>query len=316
MARFGISSRVRKFSIASEGFSLFAIAATLIGIVIQHSLPCHAAFVVGGGGLLKQSYANHIQYTLGEGELTFNNIFTRHLRSSAAELAANAVGVSNTVTVIEIEELTLYHQHSDFLAFHMPRQVIAWRNTGSLVLPNGGTFMTKSRFDSTFFNLSTGFSAQESPSEPDKNIEFTLGLDSKGGAYALPNFSVLHLENQYQWTVEEATETVIPWYTRLSSGFAPLNDEYSGYPSVLAYAYASGDQHLQSFFHGNVSIAPFSSADEQWNTKVIINSFEVYALSTTPIIPEPASGLCFLTGLALYLGAFRRQRQQQASPRC
>jgi hypothetical protein len=306
--RFSSSLNLIRSDVASQVFRFFLASATFLGIAIQNPLECSAAFIVGGGGLLKQSYANQIQGDLGEGGLTFNSIFSRQSGSSAAELAVAAAGRGNTLTVMEIESLTLYHQNSNSIAFYMPKQVLAWRNTGSLFEPVNGMLTAKNRFDSKFFNLSTGFSVQEASSEAGKNLEFTLAVHSKGGAYALPNLSILHLPNQNQWTPDGPSEAVNPWYTHLNSGFAPLNNEYSGFPSALAYAYASGDPLLQSFFSSDVSTVPFSSADEGWNTKVIIGSFEVYSLSTTPITPEPSSGFCFLAGLSFCLGIFRQRR--------
>ena len=305
---FSSSINLIRSDVASKGFRFFLVAATVLGIVIQNPLPCTAAFIVGGGGLLNQSAANQIQGDLGEGGLTFNNIFTRQLGSSAAELAAATAGRGNTLTVMEIESLTLYHPNSNSVAFYMPKQVLAWRNTGSLLEPVNGMLTTKNRFDSKFFNLSTGFSVQEAPSEAGKNFEFTLAVHSKGGAYALPNLSILHMPNQNQWTPDGPSEAVNPWYTHLNSGFAPLDNEYSGFSSALAYAYASGNPLLLSFFSGDVSTVPFSPTDQGWNTKVIIGSFEVYSLSTTPITPEPSSGFCFLAGLSLCLGTFRKRR--------
>lgn len=257
--------------------------------------------------MLTQTHASQIEDTSGGGELTFHSIFSRQSDSSAAQLASAVAGVENTLTVVEIGALTLYHKNADSIAFHMPRQVLAWQNPASLAL-FAGVLQPKSKFDSTFYNLTTGFSAQEAPSETDKNIEFTLALNSKGGSYAMPNFSILQMNNQYQWTADGPSPAVNPWYTHLDSGFAPLNGEYSGYSNILAYTYSSGDGLLQSFFQGDFSTSPFNSTEEKWNTRITIHSFEVYSVRTNSIIPEPASGSGFLAGLILYAGIFRRRK--------
>lgn len=133
------------------------LVSLLVLVVTQEAV--RGAMIVGGGGLLTSPHASQLETWLGEGSLTFTNIYTKAAGDNSFDFHAAVDGKGRTITLIEIlageglEEYEISPGSPFFEDVQLPYQIIGGYNPKSW--RSDGTFTVSpiDEMDAFLFNL-------------------------------------------------------------------------------------------------------------------------------------------------------------------
>ncbi|XZE44443.1 PEP_CTERM-anchored TLD domain-containing protein [Pirellulaceae bacterium SH467] len=239
-----------------------------------------AAFVVGGGGLMTQDYADTIQNWLGNGEIQLTKIYAKQGRESASHFQAAVVGKSRTITLVEIldtQSATAFSPNSPSgKTISLSHQVVGGYNPNVWKFDNIPTYSSGASDKTAFlFNLNSG--------------EKFSQLSSYFGDLQTPN----RIDYGPAFGFEDLVIDI-----SLTGG------------NAKGYAYG-----LVPSVDDRRSIVMTNESDENLVTGVTgfaIGAIEVYSISSIAAVPEPATMVLWGLG-AIGLGAVQKKMRRRVS---
>lgn len=239
-----------------------------------------AAFVVGGGGLMTQAYADSLQNWLGTNEIQLTNIYTKQQNDKASHFHSSVDGKGRTITLIELLDArpaTAFSPNSPSgKIISLSRQVVGGYNPNSW-LSNGMYQEATDPSDRAFlFNLTS-------------NEQFVLRTNAPGNiqTFNFPN-SGPTFGLGYDLNIDFDLE--IGSFKGGSYGLDPSAD--------------SGQLIVKTNEPDHASIYQVSG--------VAIGSIEVYSISSIAAVPEPATMVLWGLG-AIGLGAVQKKMRRRVS---
>jgi hypothetical protein len=239
-----------------------------------------AAFVVGGGGLMTNAYAQTIQDWLGNEEIQLTNIYTKKLGDSASHFHSAVDGMGRTITLIELLDTQPATASSSTWrgekTISLSKQVVGGYNPKSFKSDGSYQWWTGSSDRAFLFNLASNelflpmntFSGDiETINSPNSGPTFGLGHD-------------IYISGQLD----------LGGFKGVSYG-----------PNPLA---GSGQSIVMTNDPDEASIYQVSG--------VVIGSIEVYSISSIAAVPEPATMVLWGLG-AIGLGAVQKKMRRRVS---